>query len=139
MPSHPDDKQIPSAGLDPAVHVFQTSTRSEHELERMIVEFVAEWSHRNVSEISADTLINSGKRGGLAVDGADADELIEFISNRVGWLLKNFNYNDYFGPEVGWNPISVVVMLVKGDWKRLPPLTIGELSQKFFECQPAGD
>ena len=132
----PDHKQSPSAGLDPAAHVFQKRARSKREVERIIVELVVEWSHHRFFEISPDTLINSWKRGGLAVDGADANELIEFVSNRIGWSLKNFNYGDYFGPELGWNPISLVVMMVKGDWKRLAPLTIGQLSQKFFECQP---
>lgn len=108
----------------------------EHDLEELIIGLVAEWSRRDVNRLCSDTLINSWRNGGLAIDGADADDLIGFISSRLGWPLKDFNYDDYFGPELGWNPISLVAMLIKGERMRSELLTIGQLSRMFFESQP---
>lgn len=107
------------------------------DLERTIIGLIAEWAHRNPAELSVATIINSGRRGGLAVDGADAYELLEFLSKKLGWNLLNFDYRRYFGPEIGWNPVSLIIMLGKGDLKRTFPLTIGDLSEQFFASRQA--
>jgi acyl carrier protein len=109
---------------------------TKEEIDQRIISLVAEWSRRDISKISKDTLINSWKSGGLAIDGADADDLIGFLANRLGWPLRDFDYDDYFGPELGWNPITLISMLIKGKLKKLKPLTVGLLIQQFCDSQP---
>jgi hypothetical protein len=85
------------------------------------------------SRISSGTTINVGWKS-LGVDGADADELIDFVSREIGWPLKNFDWDKFFGPELGWN--SILYLTLKDAWKKLTPLSVGDLADMYFESQP---
>src|SRR5215831_8345615 len=98
------------------------------QVDERVLELVAKFCHKNKSKISLDTEINTT----LGVDGADGDDLIDLISHELGWPVRNFDLNDYFGPEVGWNPFTFL-FLPKHLRKKLMPLTVRTLSAKCFE------
>jgi hypothetical protein len=103
--------------------------KSKAELDRLILGIAAKFCGVPERKLSADSRINLD----LGVDGADADDLIETITRELGWPLENFNYDDYFGPEVGYVPI---LSWLKNRKNKLRPLTISMLAQMYFDCQP---
>lgn len=109
---------------------------SKAALDKQVVALVARWAHKTEEEISLETVINAGGRKGLGVDGADADDLIGFLSRGIGWPIRDFNWDDYFGAEVGWDPVSFLFSFFRK--KERLPLTVAILSRKFFESSPSG-
>jgi len=102
---------------------------SKSDLDQKIIALVAKFCGIHENKLSMDSQVNLE----LGVDGADADELIELISNELGWLLQDFEFDNYFGPELGYMPF---LSLFRGRRKKLLPLTLSMLSEKYFASQP---
>lgn len=108
-----------------------TKMISKTELDREIIPLVARFCAKDEARISLDTRVNLD----LGVDGADADDLLTLISRELGWPLKDFRYDEHFVPESEFSPFAMLRALFHGG-KTLKPLTIGMLSQLYFESQP---
>jgi hypothetical protein len=92
--------------------------------QQQVIDWVSEWSKRH--NLSPMTSINRGLSG-LGIDGQDADELIEFLSRKSGISFSDFDFDRYFGPELGLGHILVQPWGVRR-WFTTPKLTIGELA-----------
>ena len=111
---------------------------TEDDVDSRVLKLVAAWAQRGPETIALSTVINSGISGGLGVDGADADDLVAYVARGLGWSLIDFDYDSFFGPEVGWNPLSLVVDFFSRRGMRSRPLTVGQLAHYFFRSRPAG-
>jgi len=66
--------------------------------EHNVISFISELL--SAKSLSLETRIGED----LGVDGDDAVELLEEYSKRFSVDISNFSFDDYFGPEVGFNP-----------------------------------
>lgn len=109
---------------------------SKAELDQQIIALVARFRNIRESAVSLDTTINFD----LGIDGADADDLVETIANALGWLLDDFDYDEYFFQEGEiTNPLYQLSWLFRRHRKSKKPLTVGMLSQMFFDSRRKSD
>ena len=79
--------------------------------------------------INPKTKIN----GSLGVDGADADELLMALNNKYNLKIIEFDYDQYFGPELGYTPIWSEILRF-GMGRRTKALTVEELGRVYFSA-----
>jgi acyl carrier protein len=92
-------------------------------IERDVISFLGEWLSCDDKKLGLDTRIGED----LGVDGDDAVELLEEYSKRFSVDISNFPFNEYFGPEVGSNPISFLYCLFVKNPGNLKTLYIRDL------------
>jgi acyl carrier protein len=86
--------------------------------------WIAEWLGVPRSSVTADTRVNVD----LGVDGDDAFEMLQYLTNRAGISFATLEHDRYFGPE-GF-PWARIIDWMKGrrQWA-LEPLTVAMLAQ----------
>lgn len=73
-------------------------------------------------KLSYETIINK------EIDGDDALEFIETFSAKYNVDMSGFRFDDYFGPELGFNPIYYLLCMIfaRHKLKRIP-ITVRDL------------
>jgi hypothetical protein len=107
--------------------------KSLTEFETIVVQWVSEWSRRPIDSLSPQTCINCGFVKGLGVDGEDADDLIRFLHDKSGVGFSDFQFDQYFGPELSiaaW-PFRPLWMFQAATTRRR--LTIRDLASFMFQ------
>lgn len=65
----------------------------------MVRRVTAKYCGRDDDQVELDWIINEGGKRGLGVAGNDGDDLLEEIWKALGWQLKKFDCDRFFGPE----------------------------------------
>ncbi|MCP4561488.1 MAG: DUF1493 family protein [Bosea sp.] len=90
--------------------------------------------------VTPETSINGGFRS-LGIDGDDAVDLLNHLSEEFGTSFERFPYARYFGPE----SLSLSFLIGqlrarhKGDHEPLGSLTIGDLARFMWEQRLVSD
>jgi hypothetical protein len=109
------------------------------QFEQQVIAWLAEWSGVALSRLAPTTEVNRR----LGVDGADADEMIAHLARRSGITFDGFEFDRYFGPEVGFVfYVDRVINLIAGRRRQpVEPLTIAMLAQFMWSKRhgPASD
>ena len=94
-----------------------------------VKDFVAEFWGESKGTLSAETSVNDD----LGMDGDDGVEFMQTFSERFCVDLSSFPHDQYFGPEAGATPLSMVEGVTRrvttGSWSALAPLTLRALAE----------
>ncbi len=89
-----------------------------------IRELLAEQMGGDEASITLDTRLGRD----LGMDGADAEEFLTAYRQEFGVDMTNFPYDDYFGPEVGFEIFSYLYcLLFKRSALKQKQVTVNEL------------
>jgi acyl carrier protein len=84
--------------------------------------------HRETSAPKDRIHLHSELGDDLGIDGADGWELIEAFAKEFEVDISEFQWDRYFGPEAGFNPILWLIQWAIGRLpKKLEPITIQNL------------
>ncbi|MCH7499446.1 MAG: DUF1493 family protein [Nitrospinae bacterium] len=93
------------------------------QLEEDVISFLSEWLSCSDRSLNLDTRIGED----LGVDGDDAVEVLEEYSKRFSVDISSFPFNDYFGPEVGFNPLYFLISIFSSNRSKFKSLYICDL------------
>jgi hypothetical protein len=101
--------------------VISADCKDRRALEREVFRFLEKRMCTRTIELEADI------RRALGVDGDDAEELLQAFSALFSLDMSAFRFDDHFGPEAGFEPISWLLSIPFGSRKRLMPLSVRAL------------
>ena len=89
-----------------------------------VKQFVADNLHIPIDNLTSETRLLHD----LGIDGDDAIEFLEQYSEKFHVDISNMNFDSYFGPEAGFNPIYYLLnkLFCKEKLKKIS-LTIDDL------------
>lgn len=89
---------------------------------------MAEFWGEPTDRLTAETSVNED----LGMGGDDGVEFMQAFGERFAVDLAGFPYDEYFGPEAGATPLSMLAGIVRrvttGRWSDLTPLTLRDLA-----------
>jgi hypothetical protein len=97
------------------------------QFEQQVIAWLAEWASVPASRLAPSTEVNRV----LGVDGADADDMVAHLAKRGGVTFDGFEFDRYFGPEVGFVfYLDRIVDFIAGRRRRpIEPLTVAMLAR----------
>ena len=92
-------------------------------IEDRVKSLVAQQTAIRIEKLSLQTELGKD----LGVDGDDAVELLSKFSEEFQVDLSTFQFDKYFGPEAGIDPIWALISFLDASRRKLEPVTIQDL------------
>lgn len=112
---------------------------TENNLQVALLRLITEWLRLSGglvdgSDIDLLTLDTNLARGGLGIDGSDANDLLVYLCDKLGWKLgEDFDFPEYFINE-GFDGRHFLSLLFPRF--RRKPISIRLLAGYYFRSQP---
>src|SRR5262249_23672292 len=110
-----------------AAHRNSARDGMANDLPEDVVARVTELIHRSTQTPIRKIRLDADLGRDLRIDGDDASELLRLFSKEFKVDLNGFNFDDYFGPEAGFDPVVWLVKKATGKLPSYKPLTVRDL------------